>query len=270
MSEFRRIAGGVHRFKLNGKMVSVKPGEIIDCTAEDLGTRIDQYEKVSVSNSNKSPLLREIERLEFLFRGKSIWLNEPVRPDNTTMWRIPPKDLQGLQNCLLTKNKDMGADGISGELPIMKSQLREFWRQWNLKVVQDPLGRLDPHQPKDQYLERIAQAQAQVNILELEIKEIERRIKAVGVPHDAVKEDQTARLRFKGHSRCNKDHKMIWCDGRAVKYDKDDKPVFADDGKSVASYLEECKEYQLKQSERKKAEAAKKARRQPVERSANG
>jgi hypothetical protein len=248
--KFRRIAGGLHRFQLNGKSVSVKTGGIIECNPEDLGRRINQYEKVSARDAAKTPLEAETQRVEFILRKKSIWLND-VRPDNTMIWIRPPTDLKGLEHCLWQKTREIDSENIPGELPIAKSDLRHLWHEWRYRCKQDPLGRLDPHQPMDKHLEQIAEKQASINIIEQEIEEIKRRILAAEVPIDAIKEDQIARLRFKGRTRCDKDYKMNWCDGRAVVQGEDDKPVFADDGKSVADYMDECKAHQQQAASKK-------------------
>lgn len=254
MPHFRRITGGLHRFKLKGAWVTVKPAAIIECTAEDLGSNIDQYAEVTKKETTGTPLEQATRRFEILFRPKSIWFNE-VRPAGTVLWQAPPKDLRGLKRCLWAKTtEDLDNDGVPGELRQAKSALMEEWKEYRHFCKNDPLGRLDRHNPEGEYLERIAEAQAHVNLIEAEIAEIERRIAAAEEPLGQIKEDQTTRLRFKGRYKCNMDRKIIECDGREVIQDKDDKPVFADNGESVTKYLDRCKEHQTKAAKAKQTQ----------------
>lgn len=242
MATFRRIAGGTHRFKLNGNWVSVKPASIISCTADDLGNSIEQYEEVTEKETTGTLLEQATRRFEILYRPKSIWFNEE-KPVGTVLWQATPKDLRGLQRCLWAKTtEELDKSGEPGELRRAKSILMAAWQDYRKACADDPFGRLDRlNPPEGDYLEKIAEAQARVNLIEDEIREIERRIAATEEPLEQKKEDQAARLRFKGRYRCNEDRKVIECDGREVRQDEGDKPVFVDTGESVAEYLEQCK-----------------------------
>lgn len=253
MPHYRRITGGLHRFRLNGKWVTVKPAEIIECTAEDLGRSIDQYAEVTKKETSGTPLERATRRFEILNRPKSIWFNE-TKPAGTVLWQAPPKDLPSLKRCLWAKTtEEFDASGVPGELRQAKSVLMEAWQDFRHFCKNDPLGRLDPHSPEDEHLERIAKAQARVNLIEEEVHEIERRIAAATEPLEQVKEDEAFRLRWLGRYKCSVDHKIISCDGRKVIQDAEDKPVFADNGDDVAEYLQKCKEHLSEQAKAKQA-----------------
>ena len=43
---FRKLGGGVHRMTLNGKMVKVRRGEVIDCEKWELGGAIRQFDQL--------------------------------------------------------------------------------------------------------------------------------------------------------------------------------------------------------------------------------
>ena len=93
-------------------------------------------------------------------------------------------------------------------------------------------------------MDAIAKAQAQVIVLEEEIKDIRKRLRAARKPDDEEKALKIKRLRWKGSYHCNADREIIEVDGREVVQDADDVAVFADDRTYVHEYLLECKKAQ--------------------------
>lgn len=229
---FRKKAGtGLHKFKLNGKTITARSGSIVDCEPENLGSSIDQYEILSGKKENSASLLeKEVMRQEYLIKAKSQWLNDAIEDKNNP--NPIPTTLDGLKLSLVAKESELG---------FIKDVLDKAWEEWEIECEKDPLSKLDPKQPQDSHLEKIARLKALVTVTSAEVNEIKNRIKTAVIPVEKHHEEDIRRKRWRGVYKCNEDREIIICDGREVILNDKNQPVFKDTGESVKDYLEECK-----------------------------
>lgn len=213
------------------------------------------------AGTEQTPLERETARLEAILREKNEWLSGPQKSGNTLVkYNTIPADAEGLRRIYeLKKSEDFEeGDGFAiavGEMGMRKLVLKRAWEGWQRQVEIDPMQSLTLNSPQDDHFHQIADAQARLNILQAEIKEIGKRYKAAAKEKVVQADDRAARLRFRGIQKMQ-NHRIAECDGRPVIYDENGKnPCFKDDGQLIADYMVEVKKYRVSRNAARTARA---------------
>lgn len=248
----KKLGTGSHSFRLsNGKKVSVNSGGYVECELSDLGNQSDCYVELSreeiKKHNSQTPLKRETARFEESLRLESWVLNPDWKP-GLGVFAYTPSDKLGLESVLAN---------LKETEEICKINLQEIWLGWRNEVKRDPMNEKVLTEPNDRFLEPIARAQAALNVVKKEIKEIESRIAAlVEVQEDPSILAELRRRKFmQGHMKRDKGLYKT-CDGYAVEY-KAGKPFIPDLNISLREYLDKVKTYKNEKSAAKKAESAK-------------
>jgi hypothetical protein len=251
--------------KINSQPVSGKcsihPGDIVTCNSGDLGRMgIKTFEEIAAPKGKAPSLLKaEISRIEGMLRPRSMWLNPGFKAGVGQFLHLPA-DSVGLM-AILADMEDEGfnpAGQAIGAMSAGKLRLKAAWSAWDVQCKNDPNGLKSLKSPEGEYLEAIALAEAQLSILKGEISEVRRRLSAAVEVESGKAGDRVERLRFKGHGRLN-NGLFVSMDARQVHY-VDGKPVFVDNGQSIADYKVLIKEHKAKQSKRKATQEAKAAK----------
>lgn len=198
----------------------------------------------------------EAQRLEPAIRAKSVWLSPPKPGGHPGNIKFFPNDLPGLKQVLkLKQSQEFNTEGQAvGELAQAKLALKAAWERWRYECELDSMGRLDVNDPQGEFAEATGYASAALSVLEAEIAEIKRRIKAASTKATTEADDRASRLKFCGISRM-RNGVMAEMDGRAVVYPAGSrKPQFADDGMPLEQYLELLKEHQANKQKRRDEE----------------
>jgi len=228
---------GAHSFRAGGKKVRVKPGELVECTKEEIGdTFISEYVELTREETKQkrqlSPLKLETDRFYELRRLKS-WILNPNFKAGPGQIFYTPKDVIGLKSVLY----DLEQEEIHAHM-----ELKEAWLPWKLQCKADPMGEKVILKPEGIYVEAIARATARHKIAKDEKSEILARIEALGEKVLSDVDQKRKRLFMRGFLRNNRDGQFREVDGFAVEY-RSGKPFIPEKNISLREYLDQIKEH---------------------------
>jgi hypothetical protein len=252
---------GINVLIIDGQRTTIKPGDHVHASISELGSCAWAYEPAAPS-TRKRPLTQleiETKKHEEPLKLKSIWLNPKFRPGIGDIKHVP-SDVRGLRNVLAEKLSE-GFDNqgrADGEMGAVKIELKSAWKSWENEVKIDPKRIKSLREPEEPFLTTISKAQAKLNVLQSEIKELKIRLELALQAEEKASDNRAERLKHCGFAKL-RDHKYFEVDGRKVQY-VDGKPIFKDSGESVLEYLGKCKVVKAEKLNRQRAERAKAAR----------
>lgn len=241
---------GLDVLNIDGVRVTVRPGDHVTATISELGSCAHKYEQVAPSTRRKPLTDQEIAiaKIQPILEAQSELINKDFKPGIGDI-RYTPKDVKGLRELLADKQEQaMGAAMFS---------LREAKRPWAYECKIDPKGLKTLKNPEEPHLTNIAHAQAVLNVLNLEIRELKIRLELAIQAEEKQTDNRAEKLKYHGFAQ-HRNHRYHEVDGRLVEY-KENRPYFKDNGEDVVAYLEKCKTVRTEKDE--KARTARAARR---------
>jgi hypothetical protein len=235
----KKMNTGQLSFTVNGKRRVVKSGELVECSAEELGAKIVDFDEISQEKTkkNKASLLEsEIQRFQSELFLKS-WVLNPEWKPLLHQFVHTPKDLIGLKALLYDKEQEEIA---------CREAYGEALRAWRYQVKRDPYKELKINNPRGHYIEPIARTTAALNHVLAEKKEVIRRIKNLDKDGLDASIQRRKKMFMKGILRrsLNRDGKFREVDGYEIEY-RDDKPFIPELNKWLRTYIDEVKVYKI-------------------------